>query len=138
MMSENCQDAKDRVLLVIQTKGTNVNALSKLIGVPQSTIAGQLQSGKIQINVIEGLMRAYPDISPDWLIMGEGYMYRTSQDQLRTTDQYYALVDSMAELQRKHDAEIQAMILANQRSGSVNISNIGNTTITNTNGEKHD
>lgn len=130
-MSENCHDAKDRVLLVIQTKGTNVNALSKLIGVPQSTVAGQLQSGKIQINVIEGILRVFPDVSPDWLILGDGNMYRTNADQLRTTDQYYALVDSIAELHRRHEAEVQAMILANQRAATVNISNIGNTTINN-------
>lgn len=120
--------AKERVLLVIQTKGTNVNALSKVVGIPQGTLAYQLKRDSIQINFIEGLLRAFPDISPDWLIMGEGNMYRTS-----AADQYHALVDTMAELHKKHEAELLEIIAANQRSGSVNISNIGNTTINNNN-----
>ena len=131
----NCDTAKERFLLVIQTKGTNVNALAKITGIPQSTISGQLQRGNIHINVVEAILKTYPDISPDWLIMGEGDMYRTPPEQIKTTDQYYALVDSIAELQKKHEAEVQAMILANQRAATVNISNVGNTTINNNNGK---
>lgn len=130
--SYNYEGVQERIAIILKAKGTNVNALSKTIGLAQSTIAGQLEPGKkVKLPLIAGILSTFTDISPDWLIMGTGEMTRTSQELLRTTDQYYALVDSMAELQRKHDAEIQAMITANQRSGSVTLSNIGNTTINN-------
>lgn len=53
-------------------------------------------------------------------------MYRHTSD-----DKYLALVDKMAELHKRHEEELQAIITANQRSGSVTLSNIGNTTINN-------
>lgn len=50
--------------------------LAAVSGVKQSTISTQLAKGDMQMNVILGTLSHYRQVSPDWLLLGNGDMYR--------------------------------------------------------------
>ncbi len=66
---------KTRVLRVLEYKHLNANSASRLLGIPQRTINRQVnESGKIGMELVYSLLSKFPDISPAWLILGEGCM----------------------------------------------------------------
>lgn len=76
-MSEE-ENILQRVRLLIREKNTNINALARSMGIAQGTLNSQLIRGTVHINVVTGILRVYPDISPDWLLFGSGPMVRPS------------------------------------------------------------
>lgn len=59
--------------------GLSILAFANAIGIPQSTLNQQLngRNGKnigVQISVITATLAAYPDLSAEWLLRGEGSM----------------------------------------------------------------
>ena len=68
---------KDRVIAVLKAKGLNVNRASKIFGIPQRTMNRQVnEDGKIAMDLMYAILDAFPEISPLWLILGEGEMFR--------------------------------------------------------------
>lgn len=75
---------KDRVIALLKAKGLNVNRASKLFGIPQRTLNRQVnEDGKIAMELMYSILDNFPEISPIWLIMGEGEMIRDSNDELK-------------------------------------------------------
>lgn len=59
--------------------GLSILAFANAIGIPQSTLNQQLngRNGKnigVQISVITATLSAYPELSAEWLLRGEGEM----------------------------------------------------------------
>lgn len=76
----------------MQNEGLSILAFSKAIGVPQSTLNQQLngRNGKnigVQISVIAAILEAYPNLSAEWLMRGEGSMERGEVQDLRGRDE---------------------------------------------------
>lgn len=68
---------KDRVIAVLRYKGLNVNKASGLFSIPQRTLNRQVnEDGKIAMELIYAILDNFPEISPAWLIVGEGEMLR--------------------------------------------------------------
>ena len=68
---------KDRIIAVLKYKGLNVNKASKMFGIPQRTLNRQVnEDGKVAMELIYAVLDFFPEISPLWLIMGEGDMLR--------------------------------------------------------------
>ena len=68
---------KERVVEVLKAKGLNVNRASKLFGMPQRTLNRQVnEDGKIAMELMYSILDCFPEISPLWLILGEGSMFR--------------------------------------------------------------
>lgn len=65
---------KDRIYEIIEAKGTNAYAFEKACGLSN----GYLKSVKEDVgsSKLEMILRKFKDISPDWLILGEGEMLR--------------------------------------------------------------
>lgn len=81
-----------RVRDFMQKEGLSILAFSKAIGVPQSTLNQQLngRNGKnigVQISVIAAILSAYPNLSAEWLLRGEGAMDRGAAHDLRGRDE---------------------------------------------------
>ena len=73
---------KERVLAVLKAKGLNVNRASKLLGMPQRTLNRQVnEDGKIAMELLYSILDNFPEISPLWLVTGEGEMLRDSNIQ---------------------------------------------------------
>lgn len=58
---------------LIEIKSTSVSAFAKSIKVSQTTLSDYLNSGKTPSwAVLRGIIEAYPDISVEWLLRGNG------------------------------------------------------------------
>lgn len=67
---------KNRVLRFFETKMLNVNSASRLLGLPQRTINRQVnEDGKVGMELVNALLNTFPEISPRWLLLGEGSMF---------------------------------------------------------------
>lgn len=68
---------KDRIQLIIKEKGLNSIKFAEIMEVQPSSIS-HLLSGRNNPNFdfISKLMERFPDINPDWLILGKGTMSR--------------------------------------------------------------
>ena len=70
------QTLKDRILNVFKAKKINVNRASKMLNIPQRTLNRQVnESGKIGMELVYSLLNTFSDISPAWLLLGQGEMF---------------------------------------------------------------
>ena len=68
---------KARVTALFKSKSLNVNKASKLLGIPQRTLNRQVnEDGNVSMELLYAILDKMPDVSPEWLIMGDGCMYR--------------------------------------------------------------
>ncbi len=66
---------KDRILSVFKLKKINVNRASRLLGIPQRTLNRQVnEDGKVGMELVYSLLNVFGDISPSWLLLGQGDM----------------------------------------------------------------
>ena len=76
----NGKDIKKRVIELLKYKGLNVNRASKLLGIPQRTLNRQVnECGSIGIDLLYALLDAFPDISSQWLLFGDGDILKESK-----------------------------------------------------------
>ena len=69
-----------RIMLILEDKQVSVNALSKLVGMSQTTLNTQLKGERaLSANVVSKVLVAFPDVSAEWLMRGVGTMY-SNQD----------------------------------------------------------
>lgn len=64
---------KQRVLQFFEIKQLNANSASRLLGIPQRTLNRQVnENGKVGMELVSAILNNFPDISPRWLVLGEG------------------------------------------------------------------
>lgn len=67
----------DRILAVMRDKADGKQKdFAKAIGIGDSTFSESRTKGSWSIKAIDGILNRYPDISAEWLIRGEGDMYK--------------------------------------------------------------
>ena len=77
-----------RIALILDDKQVSVNALSKLVEMPQTTLNTQLKGERaLSANVVSKVLSVFPDVSAEWLMRGVGTMY-SNQD----ADDYSCMV----------------------------------------------
>lgn len=70
-----------RVNEVLSNKQVSVNTLSKLAGMAQTTLNNQLRGERaLSVLVVVKILEIFPDISDEWLLRGEGEMYKSNSD----------------------------------------------------------
>lgn len=73
----------DRIKDFIDYKGIPISAFEKSIGMSNASFGKQLKKGgAIGTDKLENILKAYPEISPLWLLTGKGEMLRS-----QTTDE---------------------------------------------------
>ena len=88
-----------RVREVIIEKERSVTRFAEVIGVAQTTLNQQLVVGKIASSTLEQILVSYPDISAEWLMRGEGGMYKGAPSQDTLNDKQ-VIADLTAEKER--------------------------------------
>lgn len=68
----------NRIQVVIDTYAkSSFVELEKLIGISNTTIGNYVrEKRKVSLDFIVAILRKFPEINPDWLLFGEGEMYR--------------------------------------------------------------
>ena len=66
---------KSRLLEVLKYKKISVNALSKLLKMPQTTVNNYVSGKrKISFELIKKISEAFPEINSEWILTGKGMM----------------------------------------------------------------
>ncbi len=73
---EKIDNINDRIIKLLRHYGVTVTSFSKEIGLPQSNLANVIagRRSKPSIDLIAKIKQHRPDISLDWLILGQGDM----------------------------------------------------------------
>ncbi len=72
----------ERIKAVLSNKAKTPNGLANTINMVPSTVSRQLKGEQaLSAKLIEGFLSTFPDISAEWLLRGEGEMYRDNSEQ---------------------------------------------------------
>lgn len=77
-------DLKQRLLTYIQGLGMSVAEFERTAGLSNGYIKNF--KGSLGVDKLENLLRAFPDLSYEWLVRGEGDMLKASVKQTSTGD----------------------------------------------------
>lgn len=67
----------DRIKLYIDTKGISIAAFEKSVGMSNASFSKSLKNnGSIGTDKLENILSIYSDISPEWLLTGQGDMLK--------------------------------------------------------------
>lgn len=67
----------DRIKLYIDTKGISIAAFEKSVGMSNASFSKSLKNnGAIGTDKLENILNVYSDISPEWLLTGQGDMLK--------------------------------------------------------------
>jgi transcriptional regulator with XRE-family HTH domain len=73
---------KDRIVQLLTNESISATRLADMLGVQRSNISHILSGrNKPSFDFIEKILQKFPEISPDWLILGNGPVYRPEKSQ---------------------------------------------------------
>ena len=72
----------------LEYEGINIFAFEKRIGLANNTIRKKFASGRSNMGTetLTAILEAYPELSADWLLLGEGYMLRKDNEPVKQTE----------------------------------------------------
>lgn len=109
-----------RIIRLSKEKSNSENQFAKLIGVNQRTINQQLKKERsLSLDTILSVLSSFGDISAEWLLRGEGEMYKTvSENKNNNFDesQYVSMkkYETIVNLFGQTAAELKEMALENK------------------------
>lgn len=72
-------DGLERIKLLMERYGLSQRQFALKIGMsPQTLNTSFKNDGELKLSVIQDILRAFPEVSTDWLVMGEGDMMKAS------------------------------------------------------------
>lgn len=106
-----------RIKSIIEKSNISITTLSKEFGVVQTTLNRQLKGDvALSCSTIEAILHYFEDISAEWLLRGEGSMYRITEDDqpLSNAEKLLAEFAYQTELiVKERDEEIRKLRLEN-------------------------
>lgn len=95
--------------------GLSTRALALKCGMNQPTVDRMLKGiNAINLNFISSILTAFPDISAEWLLRGEGEMLKLVEQDLNN-DKLMKLVDTITFLQETINAKSDSIATLNDR-----------------------
>lgn len=67
---------KDRIMLLIETKRVPKGRTFTELGVTSANFRGKAKSTPVNSDVIANIFTMFPDVNLEWLIAGEGQMFK--------------------------------------------------------------
>lgn len=78
---ENFTKSIDRLSKFIDYKGISFNKLATIIGVSNSYFSKMVKNkASIGSDILEKIVRVYPDMNSNWLLTGEGEMIKNTKE----------------------------------------------------------
>ena len=107
-MKMNENTVKERIRVALNANGANPTNLAKRFGVNQKTLNNQINGDtSLSVSTILLIKEAIPDVSIEWLIMGEGEMLKQKK---QPVDADFAL-----QVLNEKDKKIEELIRDNER-----------------------
>ena len=102
-----------RIKDIIKLSGLSDRAFALKCGINQQTLFNQLKGIRaISLDTVISICKTFPEISRDWLLLGEGDMFKS---QSRETERINKLVDTIATLQESINAKSETIAILNDR-----------------------
>ena len=102
-----------RIKDIIKLSGLSDRAFALKCGINQQTLFNQLKGIRaISLDTVISICKTFPEISRDWLLLGEGDMFKW---QSRETERINKLVDTIATLQESINAKSETIAILNDR-----------------------
>jgi len=79
--SENITCIKKKLLYFIDTQSIKKEDFYKKVGIDGANFRGKNLKSELSADKIVNILRQFPEISPDWLLMDSGEMLRTQRDE---------------------------------------------------------
>ena len=92
---------ENRIQKIIDKQGISLNAFAQEIGVNRSTVSHILTGrNKPSVEVLQKILKRFPELSSDWLLLGNGSMYTqessvTSSSSQKSVQEAYKTVDKV-------------------------------------------
>lgn len=107
-------DSADRLRLLIDTYKMSARGFAIKCGIPQQTFDGQLKRKRaVGIETISAIAVTFPEVSRDWLLLGEGEML--NKPNAKESERVNLLLDTIATLQKSLNAKEDAIVALNER-----------------------
>lgn len=109
-------DLHERLNEVLRYSGLSVRAFSIKCGINQPTLDRQIKGLRgISIETIVSVLRAFPEISSEWLMRGEGEMLIQNKPNSAELERIDKLVDTITTLQDTINAKNDAIAMMAER-----------------------
>lgn len=79
-MENNFSNIKERILQIADYYGISKEKFFEELAISYGNFKGSAKERPINSSFLENLLTKYPDISPDWLLLGKGEMLRKSTE----------------------------------------------------------
>ena len=108
---------QERMKQLVDAIGTK-NSFGKAIGVNPSVIGNIVgrRLSKPSLELIEKIMRKFPDVNLEWLILGKGTIWKPEKSTTgKTQDQQAALINKTVKQEVKKQTEILEKLIESQK-----------------------
>ena len=79
---------RDKLLLLMKNEGLTSSRLAELLGIQPSSISHILGGrNKPSFDLVQKILRRFPNINPDWLLIDKGEMYRNENSETTANDE---------------------------------------------------
>lgn len=79
-MDNKLSNIKERALLIAKYHKVSYELFSENIGMTYGSFKGNAKRSPLNSDAIENILTKYPDVSPDWLLTGQGEMLKSDND----------------------------------------------------------
>ena len=105
----------ERIKLIISQLGLSTRAFALNCGLRQNTLSNQLNGMReLSLSTVTAILTAYPEISSEWLIKGEGEMFKTTPPDINA-ERVMKMVDTIATLQDTINSKNDTIAALNER-----------------------
>ena len=102
-----------RIKDIIKLSGLSDRAFALKCGLNQPSLDRMLKGiNALNINCISAILATFPDVSAEWLLRGEGDMFKS---QSRETERINTLLDTITTLQEAINAKSETIAILNER-----------------------
>ena len=102
-----------RIKDIIKLSGLSDRAFALKCGINQQTLFNQLKGIRaISLDTVISICKTFPEISRDWLLLGEGDMLKS---QSREMERINTLLDTITTLQEAINAKSETIAILNER-----------------------
>jgi plasmid maintenance system antidote protein VapI len=112
-------EIKDRILNILREENLSSSKFADILDVQRSSISHIISGrNKPSLDFIQKVLKNFPSISPDWLIIGKGEMYLKTEQQEFDFDS-----PPVIENEKKVEKNSDSIKIENNSSDSMNIVN---------------